>query len=99
MDIRQIITDATVAELRVQLDGDDVHQSGTWVEVRGEFRMVGVAEAVIRATLDPRNTELLEEVAKSISPSSHEWRSYLLVASDAISGMRGALLSSLDPLP
>lgn len=97
MDLRQIVTDAAVAELRLQLDADGVGHSGTWVQADGMFRLVGVAEAIIRVALDSSNTQLVEEVAKSIG--GPEWQSYLFRAEDAINGTKGALLAQLDPLP
>lgn len=97
MDLRQKVADAAVAELRVQLDTDGVDQCGTWVQADGMFRMVGVAEAIIRVALDRSNADLVEEVARGIGGS--EWQSYLLQAGDAITGARGALLEQLDPLP
>lgn len=97
MDLRQKVADAAVAELRVQLHADDIEQLGTSVQAAGMFRIIGVAEAIIRAALDASNRPLVEEVARSIG--GHEWQSYLSQAEDAIIGARGGLLAQLDPLP
>lgn len=98
MDYRQRLVDAAVAELRYQLDENAVAQLGTHVQIEGSFKMARVIEAVMRVAFT-ENDAIIDEVAKAIAPDREEWSDCREMATDAIAGVRGSILSQLDPLP
>jgi hypothetical protein len=98
MDYRQRLVDAAVAELRNQLGVEAVDQNGTHVQIEGSFKMARVIEAVMRIAFD-QNDAIVEEVAKSIAPAGDDWTASRETAVDALAGVRGSILSQLDPLP
>jgi hypothetical protein len=98
MEYRQRLVDAAVVELRNQLGEEAVDQHGTRVQIEGSFKMARVIEAVMRVALTG-NDAIIDEVAKSIAPIREEWPDCRKTATDAIAGVRGSILSQLDPLP
>lgn len=98
MDYWQRVADAAVADIDYQMEGIGVQQHGASVQIDGSFKILRVAEAIVKAAIVPEEG-IVEEVAKAITPRGEEWASYKDVATDALAAVRGAILTMLDPLP
>ncbi|KQN09956.1 hypothetical protein ASE85_03230 [Sphingobium sp. Leaf26] len=98
-DLRQFVTDAAVKELRTQLGDESADNHGTSVQVEGSFRMVRVADAIIRAAVDTHDP-IIQEVARTLAGGlGEDWEDYRGEAADVIGAVRGRILAMLDPLP
>jgi hypothetical protein len=99
MAYRQAIVDAMFMELKSQLGGHDVSQTGTEVNIEGVVKMARVAEAVIREAFSDDDEALVKSVLNMYPPKPGREREAPSEATDLLWNLRRIMLGRLDPLP